>query len=161
MSRTRLAINFTFKDGVYFSPEKIDEATVFPTVSAGTPEPLVLNFRHIKTINSYGTRKLLVFVRSWHPRKIEYWECPSIFVDTINIVRDLIGSPRNPSIVKSFAVPHYCVACANYFDIMVAAAAINRYADNLGLTASPCPKCQSKDTEIDAEPDGHLAFYDP
>lgn len=155
----RCAIQFELKNGVQYAPEKIDESTLLPQVDDASAQPLVLNFKAVKTINSYGTRKLLGFVRKWLPRTLEYHECPSIFIDTINIVRDLLGTPRDPSIVKSFAVPHYCNDCATYFDVMAKATAIVRDADDLGLPKQACPKCKSQDTEIDVEPDEHLAFY--
>jgi hypothetical protein len=128
-----------------------------PPADAAAPEPLKLNFGAVRTINSYGTRKLLGFVRSWRPRLVEFHDCPSIFVDTLNIVRDLLGSPRDPKIVKSFAVPFYCADCEYYFDVMVKAGAVNIEADDLGLPPRPCPRCQGP-TEVDVDPEEHLSF---
>ncbi len=151
------AIHFFLKDGVFFAPEKIDETTSLPPLDPDAPQPLLLNFAGVRTINSYGTRRLLTFVRAWRPRPLEFHDCPSIFVDTLNIVRDLLGSPRDPGIVKSFAIPYFCAPCELYFDVMVAAGAVDAGADDLGLPPRSCPKCQGV-TEVDVDPEEHLAF---
>jgi hypothetical protein len=123
--------------------------------------PIQLDFGLVRTINSYGTRRLMRFMREAHPRKIEFHNCPSIFVYTMNIVKDVLGSPRDPSIVKSFAVPCFCADCQHFFDVMIATADVKPDQDDMGLGTPVCPQCGSTDTEADVDAEEHLGFLEP
>ena len=157
--RRESLIRFVLKDGAFFAPDKIDESTVMPPIDAATAAPLRLNFSAVRSINSYGIRRLVGFIRTWRPRALEFYDCSSVMVDTINIVRDLLGTPPDPAIVKSFAIPFFCSACDEYFDVIVKAGSIAFEAPNLGLAARTCPRCNGP-TEVDVEPEEHLAFLE-
>jgi hypothetical protein len=141
---------------VFHAPLRIDESTLMPVVDA-TTDPIVLDLRILKSINSYGTRKLVGFVRSVRPRSVEYKDCPSVFVDTINVVRDLLGDDRKASRVRSLGVPFYCDPCDEFHDVLCQLDALKPDVKNLGLPPHDCPKCGSK-MLADVESDEFLAF---
>ncbi len=117
-----------------------------------------IDFTAVRTINSYGTRRLMGFMREVKPRPIEFHNCPSIFVDTLNIVRDVLGNPRDPSIVKSFAIPLCCLDCQHFFDAMIQTKDVKADQDDMGLAPQVCPKCGGTETERDVDADEHLGF---
>lgn len=149
-------IIFAQKNGVFYAPDKIDESVQLPVLD-GVPDPIKLNMSLVRMINSYGTRKLLGFVRGLGGRKIEFYECPSVFIDTVNIVRDLLGEAHDPRSVVSYSIPHYCDQCSAYVDIMFKYADVRPDEEGLGLPAQRCLKCGGN-VYVDVDPEEYLAF---
>ena len=151
-----LSISFLLKDGVLYAPEKIDESVQLPPVDA-LPDPIRINMAGLRTINSYGTRRLLGLIRGLGSRRFVYLDCPSVFVDTLNIVRDLLGEDQDPRVVQSFSVPLYCDSCSTYSSVLVQHAAVKPGAEGLGLPAQRCAKCGGQ-SSVDVDPEEYLAF---
>jgi hypothetical protein len=146
------------KNGWVYAPVRIDESTEMPDV-ADQKEPLKLNMSAVKAINSYGTRRLLAFVRSWAPKRLEYHECSVTFVDAMSIVRDLLGPGRDPTCVKSLYVPLYCEPCDRTYEFLIDYDKVQRDAPRLGLPAQACSKC-GRPLVFDLEVDEYFAFSD-
>ena len=138
---------------MYFAPERIDELTETPDLSSAR-EPLRLNMSRLRAINSYGIRNMIKMVREWGSRDLEFMECPPVFVDSVNVVRSLLGTPPKPARVTSFAIPYYCPANDKTYDIMVQASEID-IADSQPMI--PEPACDECDGEL--EPDCSLEEY--
>jgi len=70
---------FVFLDGVF------DEYADFSSLKA-ICEPIRFNLRAVRRINSIGMRNLLSFLIEWGDRALEYHECPTDFIEQINMI---------------------------------------------------------------------------
>ena len=84
---------------------------------------------------------LIQFVRMYKDRPLEYHNCPVNFVETLNIVRELLGPSRDGSAVKSLALPYHCDDCNRFDERMVQAKRIDMNDKNFGQPPFPCSSC--------------------
>lgn len=151
---------FKFAKGMYYFPDKVDEMTEFHILERAE-EPLLLNFSRLKSINSYGIRNFIKFVRSWEPRRFEFYECTPVFIDAVNVVLNLVGTSGDSSCIKSFYIPHIidgCKQCESasqefIFDVD------DVDFDNLEVAERKCQQCNQV-MEPDVELDEYLAFFE-
>jgi hypothetical protein len=148
-----LLIDFVYQNGMYYAPERIDEMTETPDISSAR-DPLKLNMSRLRSINSYGIRNMIKLVREWGSRTMEYHECPPVFVDRLNVVSSMLGTPPNAARVKSFAVPYYCAANDKTYDIMFNVDDLDLTADEPKLPDVKCDECEGP-----VEPDCSLEEY--
>lgn len=120
-------------------------------------EPLILNMRRLKTLNSYGIRNIIKMVREWGSRKLEFHECPSMFVDSLNVVRSMLGAPPNPERVRSLCVPHYCEKHDETYDILFEIKDIVADNNSIDLPDQHCPDC-GEPMELDCALEEYLMF---
>ena len=97
------------KDGVFHLSGVLNEYADFSTL-LNRPEPLQLNMRGVSRLNSIGIRNLLKFLSDWGSKAFSYDECPSEFVDQINMIPALLG-PKGQGKVLTLFVPYECDSC--------------------------------------------------
>jgi hypothetical protein len=136
----------------------VDETTTMPDLAEAEP-PLRIDFSELKTINSYGIRKLIKMIREWSPREFEYHAVPSSVVETFNVVRALLGEPATGEVVKSYSIPHFCEACDKVFEQMFDATDVKIEDGELHVQDRKCPTC-GRELEIDVEPDEYFVFLE-
>jgi len=120
-------------------------------------EPLVLNMSRLKSLNSYGIRSIIKLVREWGSRRCEFHECPSVFIDSVNVVRSILGTPPQAERVKSLCIPHYCDKDDTTFEILFQSSDISRGAAEISLAERPCPECGGP-LELDCSLEEYLLF---
>lgn len=86
----------------------IDEESTLPEVPEGV-KAVTVDLQFVKSINSYGIREWLNWVRPLAARaKIEFINCPKSIVLQFNTVEGFL--PQGAS-VSSFYVPYFCEKC--------------------------------------------------
>jgi hypothetical protein len=86
----------------------IDEEAQFPELAGGVSE-IVIDLQFVRSINSYGIREWLNWIRPIAKRtKIEFMNCPKSIVLQFNTVEGFF--PQNAT-VSSFYVPYFCELC--------------------------------------------------
>lgn len=87
----------------------VDESASYADISFMGVSKLVINTRDLTSINSWGVREWVRWVRTF-PLGMETTlvECASILVDNINMIAGFL--PRGAA-VESFFVPYYCNSC--------------------------------------------------
>ncbi len=91
-------------DKVIYLSGRLDETFEIVKSSIPTNSELNLNLKDLISINSSGVRQWILLMRQIKQAKILLFECPKVFVDQANMVRDFI--PENAKIM-SFYVPYY------------------------------------------------------
>src|SRR4051794_8250490 len=104
------------KDGVCFLDGVLNEYADFGKL-AKKAEPLRLNIRKVSRLNSIGIRNLLKFLSEWGPKAFTYEDCPSEFIDQINMIPALLGTQRQCKVVSMF-VPYECNSCDHEEEIL-------------------------------------------
>lgn len=83
---------------------QVDESFPQELHNIKPPAEMLINLDQVKMINSLGIREWIKFMGSMSATKIEFVNCPKIFIDQVNMVQGFIGS--NCKIV-SFYVPYF------------------------------------------------------
>jgi hypothetical protein len=109
----------------------IDEDVDFTPYSLEGLGSATFQLGGIKSINSCGIREWIKWVGTAGSAKIEYFECPKIIVDQINMVQGFLPSQ---AVVKSFFVPYYSDDSGNEKNVLFTLG--NEYDDS-GLKAPP------------------------
>ena len=102
-------IKIVEKDGVYYLSGVLNEYANFGQLLAVKP-PLKMNVRQFSRLNSIGIRNLLRFLSEWGEKAFEYLDCPSEFVDQVNMIPALLGVKSQGKITTLF-VPYECPDC--------------------------------------------------
>lgn len=83
-----------------------------PDLSKENVQTFIFDFRKMSYLNSIGIAKWVTWIndliKSIPKTKITFENCPQIFVNQINTIKDFL--PDSAS-VESFAVPYYCEDC--------------------------------------------------
>lgn len=127
------------KDGVFHLSGVLNEYADFSPL-LGRSAPLRLNLRGLSRLNSIGIRNLLKFLADWGASEFVYEECPSEFVDQVNMIPALLGTKRNGKI-KSFFVPFECPKCDFDEEVLTEAPEIIKVRTQGGHVERNCPKC--------------------
>jgi hypothetical protein len=86
----------------------IDEESRLPEVAANVTD-LVIDLQFVKSINSYGIREWLNWIRPIAARaKINFVNCPKSIVLQFNTVEGFLPAGAR---VSSFYVPYFCEKC--------------------------------------------------
>ncbi|PIS11642.1 MAG: hypothetical protein COT73_02885 [Bdellovibrio sp. CG10_big_fil_rev_8_21_14_0_10_47_8] len=89
----KVSISGTIDEDVDFSPYQLAGAT-----------SVEVHLGAVKSINSCGIREWIKWIGTAGSAKVEYFECPKIIVDQINMVQGFLPAQGR---VKSFYVPYY------------------------------------------------------
>lgn len=130
------------KDGVVHLSGVLNEYADLSSL-LGHQTPLRLNLRGLTRLNSIGIRNFLKFLADWGSAAIVYEECPSEFVDQVNMIPALMGSKNNAKI-ESFFVPFECLKCDFDDDILSQTSEIIDIRSAGGALEQSCPKCNGK-----------------
>ncbi len=146
----------TLRDGWLIAPREISEATSFPPPDA-LPAVLKFDLSELKSLNSYGLRNLLDFLRHNASRPLEFHNCPVIFVEMMGIVHGLRGPSANPAVVQSIAIPYQCDDCNKFIDSVAQTSTLDLADANYGQPPLPCDAC-GRPMAIDPDWAGNLGF---
>lgn len=83
----------------------IDEDADFSPHNLSSVQKINMHLGAVKSINSCGIREWIKWIATAQGTPINYFECPKIIVDQINMVQGFL--PANAK-VQSFYVPYYC-----------------------------------------------------
>jgi hypothetical protein len=135
-------LSIAVRDGVTHLSGVLNE---FADLSAllKSAAPLRLNMRHVTRLNSIGVRNLLKFLSEWGDRAFYYEECPSEFIDQINMIPALLGNAGRGQ-VKSLFVPYECAECDAEEEVLADAEAYREPARQGRLPTRTCGKCGGK-----------------
>lgn len=137
-----LGIKIVEKDGVFHLSGVLNEYADFSAL-LGQREPLRLNMKDVSRLNSIGIRNLLKFLSDWGPRAFAYEQCPSEFIDQVNMIPALLGS-KNHGKIDSLYVPYECPDCDNEDEVL---AKVTDFAGIHSGSQPPtrtCGKCGGK-----------------
>lgn len=131
------------KDGVFFLSGVIGENADFTELmSADTP--LRLNLKGIEGVNSVGIRNLLKFLNYWGERPLIYQECPSDFIDQINMIPAILGAETQAE-VESFVIPYACDECGHEAESPGTTEEVKNEMESSGSEPTQtCPECNSE-----------------
>ena len=104
------------------------------------PAPLKLNMRLVSRLNSIGIRNLLKFIGDWGPKPFEYLECPSEFIDQINMIPSLLGAKKTGKVVSLF-VPYACDKCDHEPEVLCPVGDFAGVAAGGEPATRKCEKC--------------------
>lgn len=133
-------IKIVEKDGVVHLSGVLNEYADFSGLTAKA-EPLRLNMKEVSRLNSIGIRNLLKFLSDWGSKAFSYDQCPSEFIDQINMIPALLGTKAHGKVLSLY-VPYECSAC-DHDDEVLAQADDFRAGIKAGREPPkrPCPKC--------------------
>ena len=129
------------KDGAFHVSGVLNEYADFGPLLE-QPEPLQLNMRQVTRLNSIGVRNLLKFLADWGPKAFSYDQCPSKFIDQINMIPALLGV-KNHGTVKSLFVPYECNNCDHEEEVLAPVDDYCAFAKGQQAPKRQCPKCAS------------------
>lgn len=151
-------MEITKVEDVFHLIGRVDEFADFSVLELAS-EPLKVNLAKVSSMNSVGIRKLLGFAIRWSPKKLEVFECTSDFIETLNVIPELVGvSNSGASPVKSFYVPFSCVSCTLVQSELFEVGKIIDAGVEFILNAKPACKQCSGQLALDVDPDEYLAF---
>lgn len=140
-------IKIVEKDGVFHLSGVLNEYADFSPLLA-KPEPLKINLRQLSRLNSIGIRNLLKFLSDWGPKAFVFDQCPSEFVDQINMIPALLGT-KNHGKVDTLFVPYECPNCDHEEEILAKAEDYRAAAKAGGeLPTRTCSKCGNQMTVL-------------
>ncbi len=131
---------------------EINEDLLIEELISNNSKKIRINFENVEMINSCGVREWIKFVEaiSNDGAKVEYYNCPQIVVQQINMVT---GFVPNQGSIETFYAPYFCEECENEDKSLL------KSSDLSGRTAPElkCSKCGAM-SEIDAMEDVYLNF---
>lgn len=146
-------ISIVEKDGVFHLAGVLNENADFSSL-VSKPVPLKLNMRNVSRFNSIGIRNLLKFLSEWGQKPFEYIECPSEFIDQVNMIPALLGAKRHGEI-RSFFVPYECQSCDFEEEVL---GDVDQYAVVAQGGEPPMRKCPKCAGTMNVQTDSFLVF---
>ncbi len=135
-------IKIVERDGVFYLSGVMNEYADFSPLLPQAA-PLRLNMKQVTRLNSIGIRNLLKFLADWGPKPFSYEECPSEFVDQLNMIPALLGVKNHGKVVSLF-VPYECLNCDHEEEVL---GDLTAYEPSLKNGTPPpaqsCPKCKA------------------
>jgi hypothetical protein len=129
----------------------IDESADLQPI-AQLREPVDLNMREIRRINSFGVRAWIDHIRQIpHEVKLTFVECPPPVIDQCNMVSGFLGH----GILQSFYAPMVCEECDEQQSQLFLTEDCRKNGGR--LPATPCPRC-GRDMEVDDLEEQYLLF---
>lgn len=132
-------IKIVEKDGTYHLSGILNEYADFSPLVKQAP-PLRLNMRSVSRLNSIGIRNLLKFLAEWGAKDFEYHDCPSEFIDQINMIPALLGTKATGRVVTLF-VPYECAECDNEEEVLAKVTDFKGLAEGGDAPRRKCVKC--------------------
>lgn len=120
----------------------IDEFSDYAPLLAMGP-PLRLNLRHITALNSLGIRKWILFIKSLGVSLVEFYECSPQFIDTVNMLPDMVSPTGNMKRIKSIVIPYECSKCQKSQELIAVMEKMAKNLEDITLGPTPCPHCES------------------
>lgn len=127
------------KDGMFYLVGVLDEYVDFSPLLSENP-PLKLNLKQLERLNSIGVRNLLKFLNQWGDKPLEYHECPSEFIDQVNMIPALLGAKHHGKVASLYA-PYECSSCDNEEEVFGRPEDFGDAAEGGEPPSRPCSKC--------------------
>jgi phage FluMu protein Com len=155
MSDNGLGIEIKVIDNTTYLSGHIDEFVDYGALQK-LKFPLKLNLRNIKSINSIGIRKWILYIKNLGDNKVEFHECPPVFIDAVNMIPDVISTHGGKNRVKSVLIPYQCPKCSTIFTIIVSIEKVSTNPKSIRFETVICPHCC---TLSEHQIDEHEHFY--
>ncbi len=139
-------IKIVEKGGVFHLSGVLNEYADFSPLLTQTA-PLQLNMREVSRLNSIGVRNLLKFLADWGAKPFSYDQCPSEFIDQINMIPALLG-PKSQGVVKSLFAPYECNSCDFEDEVLSPTSTFAAIATGGESPRRTCPKCSGSMTVL-------------
>ncbi len=139
-------IKIVEKDGVFHLSGILNEYADFSPLLPKSP-PLRLNMKDVSRLNSIGVRNLLKFLADWGTKPFSYDQCPSEFIDQINMIPALLGTKSHGEIMSLF-VPYECLSCDHEEEALCPLADFKGISQGGEAPKRQCPKCGSASTVL-------------
>lgn len=131
---------------------EINEDLIVDELVGFKAETVKVDFEDVKMINSCGVREWIKLVEALANQgsKVEYYNCPQIVVQQVNMVTGFV--PEGGQVVTFYA-PYFCDDCEHEEKVLLTSSELDgREAPEL-----KCGKCGAM-SEIDAMEDVYLNF---
>jgi anti-anti-sigma regulatory factor len=131
---------------------EINEDLIVDELVGFKAETVKVDFEDVKMINSCGVREWIKLVEALTNQgsKVEYYNCPQIVVQQVNMVTGFV--PQGGQVVTFYA-PYFCDDCEHEEKVLLTSSELDgREAPEL-----KCGKCGAM-SEIDAMEDVYLNF---
>lgn len=128
------------KDGVLFLSGQLDEKTDLSKLAQAFGK-IRINFRGVNYVNSMGLARLLGLVQSRSDVELEFYECSTPIISSINQIPRLLGPKRDAKVVKSFFLPFQCTGCRVEADALIQRSQVRIQGTDFFLDPIPCTKC--------------------
>ena len=133
----------------------IDEDASFSPINYAGAKSLTVDFKAVEAINSCGVREWIRWLETV-PQDIpvEYYNCPSIIVDQINMVG---GFLRKGVRVMSFYIPYFCDNCKLQTNVLVTSGKDFNGPNMAAPDNVKCSNCNGP-TEVDVMESKYFKF---
>lgn len=150
-------LQYKYSDGVYYLEGVIDEHANLKTYTIAPDQVIRWNLRGITLINSLGIRLMVRFIKELGDASIEFYDCPTPFLEAASIIPSLIGGPNSAHRVKSVFLPMRCKD-HHQFNASVPVKDIS-FDDGVAMPIFDCPTCKMPlDPNLELELEDLLSF---
>ena len=125
-------------DGVYHLDGCISEKTNLDLILDATTFPIQLNVRDVDAMSNVGVGKLMALVQTIGAGKVEFHECPPLFIAAINTLPKM---RKHPERVKSCYLPHICDSCKSVQNVLVQLQDVRYKNEKISLPRQACTDC--------------------
>lgn len=152
-----LGLKHKFKDGVHYFEGAIDEHTNLKKYLDTNDNVIRWNMRGITLINSLGIRAMVRFIKELGDSPIEFYDCPTPFLEAASIIPSMVGGSGNAHRVKSVYLPMRCTDF-HQFNASVPTKDIS-FEEGIAMPIFDCPTCQMPlDPNLEQELEDLLYF---
>ena len=116
------------------------------------PAPIRLNLSAVHAMNSHGIRSWIKFLMDCGIKPVEFYECPPVFLDAVNLVPQIASPNGSAHTIKSASIPYHCVKCNRTSIHELPIAEVKVRGDSVSLPGKPCRTCSAQlGPEIDPD----------
>jgi hypothetical protein len=152
-----LGLKHKLKDGVHYFEGAIDEHANLKEYTATHDNVIRWNLRGVTLINSLGIRLMMRFIKDLGTRSIEFYDCPTPFLEAASIIPGMVGAAGTAHRVKSVYLPMRCTDF-HQFNASVPTKDIS-FADGIAMPVFDCPTCKMPlDPDLELELEDLLYF---
>jgi hypothetical protein len=119
-----------------------------------TPSPWIVDLGAVQSINSLGVRAFVEFISLAQKQRgrVELHNCTMPVLDMLNSIPASLGTPADPSMVRSVLLPFSCGGCGRQEQVKFEMPKL-RPGEFPKLPPAVCAKCSSKTHPVLPEED--------
>ena len=153
-----LGLKHKFSDGVYYLEGALDEHTNLKKyIETAGSNIIRWNLRGVTLINSLGIRAMVRFIKELGDAPIEFYDCPTPFLEAASIIPSMVGGAGNAHRVKSVYLPMRC-SDFHQFNASVPTKDIS-FVGSITMPVFDCPTCKMPlDPNLELELEDLLYF---
>jgi hypothetical protein len=118
----------------------IGELGEFPFLHAWL-DPVVLDFSGIKSVNSFGVRRMLKWMETWEPKTVRYANCPEVMLDAFTMIPQMLKHKKAQIQIVSIMARLECMNCGALRTASVRDRDIEQGRVGLHLKNTHCISC--------------------